>query len=128
MTEINKGGRGKKAPYKTVHYRIPEPLKITIQLLANKYKNLIGTKYCDELIINLEELISITGCISENEKKLSKAGTKYVQLKEKVLEWQKNIEESAPGFKEKGAVKLIHEIKNLKLDETDLLQAFEIES
>lgn len=34
-------GRGKTAPYKTCHYRIPVPLKPVIELLANSYRQLV---------------------------------------------------------------------------------------
>ncbi|AFY75202.1 hypothetical protein Syn7502_03340 [Synechococcus sp. PCC 7502] len=34
------GGRGKKAPYKTEHYRIPAPIKPLVQALANHYREL----------------------------------------------------------------------------------------
>ena len=39
MTDFTKGGRGKKAPYETVHYRVPKPLKSTVQKLSNTYRN-----------------------------------------------------------------------------------------
>ena len=35
---INKGGRGKKADYKTTHARIPVELKELVQSLSNDYK------------------------------------------------------------------------------------------
>lgn len=36
--DLPKGGRGKKAPYQTTHYRIPEPLKDCIVSIAEKWK------------------------------------------------------------------------------------------
>ena len=78
MTDFTKGGRGKKAPYETVHYRIPKPLKSTIQKLSNTYRNLFGTKYSDELIVNVEETINLTACKGENDTEgITKVGTKY---------------------------------------------------
>ena len=40
---INHGfrGRGKVAPYITTHYRIPLPIKPTVEILANKYRELV---------------------------------------------------------------------------------------
>lgn len=35
------GGRGKKAPYQTTHYRIPEPIKPLVELLAEQYRNYV---------------------------------------------------------------------------------------
>ena len=89
MTGYTKGGRGKKAPYETVHYRIPKPLKSTVQKLSNTYRNLFGTKYSDELIVNVEETINLTGCKGENDTEgITKVGTKYSELKQIVQRWQ----------------------------------------
>ena len=85
MTDFTKGGRGKKAPYETVHYRIPKPLKSTIQKLSNTYRNLLDTKYSEELIVNVEETINLTACKGENDiEGITKVGTKYSELKEAV--------------------------------------------
>jgi hypothetical protein len=40
MTDFTKGGRGKKAPYKTEMYRIPSAIKETVQQLAMAYKRM----------------------------------------------------------------------------------------
>ena len=118
MTDFTKGGRGKKAPYKTVYYRIPKPLKSTVQKLSNAYKNLFGTKYFDELIVNVEEVINLTGCKGENDTKgISKVGTKYSELKQTVQRWQKAIANLEPGFKIKRADKLFEEIAALEWEE-----------
>ncbi len=92
ITNFTKGGRGKKAPYETVHYRIPKPLKSTIQKLSNTYRNLVGTKYSDELIVNVEEPINLTSCKGENDTEgIIKVGTKYSELKQAVQRWQQAI-------------------------------------
>lgn len=36
-----KGGRGKKAPYETVMYRIPSPVKSVVEMLAQQYRQLL---------------------------------------------------------------------------------------
>ncbi len=46
-TNPSVGGRGKRAPYQTVHFRIPKALKLTVQELAAAYKYL-ATDYGDE--------------------------------------------------------------------------------
>lgn len=46
MSELAKGGRGKKAPYNTAHYRMPEPLKPLCEELSANYRELI-TEYTD---------------------------------------------------------------------------------
>jgi hypothetical protein len=52
------GGRGKKAPYKTEHYRIPVPIKPLVQVLANQYRELMTDKDHGKLsFANLVELV-----------------------------------------------------------------------
>jgi hypothetical protein len=45
MTDISKGGRGKRAPYTTEHYRIPTPLKAVINEICNNYRELVQNYY-----------------------------------------------------------------------------------
>ena len=118
MNNFTKGGRGKKAPYETVHYRIPKPIKSTVQKLSNTYKNLFGTKYSNELIVNVEEVINLTNCKGENDiEGITKVGTKYSELKEVVQRWQKAIANSEPGFETRRADKLFEEITGLEWEE-----------
>jgi hypothetical protein len=42
MSSPGKGGRGKKAPYATIHYRIPKPIKPTVERFAAAYKIVVG--------------------------------------------------------------------------------------
>ena len=42
MNNLNKGGRGKRAPYVTTHCRIPEPLKALCEELAANYRELVA--------------------------------------------------------------------------------------
>ena len=114
MANFTKGGRGKKAPYETVHYRIPKPLKLTIQKLANAYKNLLDTKYFDGLIVNIEEVINLTGSEGDNSTEMTKTGTKYSELKQQVQNWQKAIKNSEPGYKMRRADKLFEQIRGVK--------------
>ena len=116
MANFTKGGRGKKAPYETVHYRIPKPLKLTIQKLTNAYKNLLGTKYSDELIVNIEEVINLSSYEGDNGTEVTKVGTRYSELKQQVQNWQKAIENSEPGYKMRRADKLFEQIKGVKWD------------
>lgn len=46
MSGLAKGGRGKKAPYESSHYRIPTPLKPLVEELAANYRELVQ-KYQD---------------------------------------------------------------------------------
>ena len=99
MANFTKGGRGKRAPYETVYYRILKSLKLTIQKLANTYKNLLGTKYSNELVVNVEEIINLIGSEGDNGTEKTKAGTKYLELKQQVQNWQKAIENFEPEYK-----------------------------
>lgn len=40
--KLASGGRGKKAPYESMHYRIPMPLKPAIENIASRYRDLIS--------------------------------------------------------------------------------------
>ena len=79
MDKVSKGGRGKRAPYKTVMCRMPEPIKGLADELAATYRELL-VNYDDptdpELInkvksafseVNQKEIIAsaITGFIQE---------------------------------------------------------------
>lgn len=54
-----KGGRGRKAPYKTTHYRIPEALKPYIKDIANRYKKAVQEEQEAEFIQLLEKAIQL---------------------------------------------------------------------
>ena len=41
MSDVAKGGRGKRAPYTTVMCRVPEPIKAIIEALTAKYRELV---------------------------------------------------------------------------------------
>lgn len=74
MPDYIKGGRGKKAPYQTVHYRIPQPIKLTVEALAEQYRELVTA----ESTVEAEEMLervhsSITGDVPNE----NKPGTKF---------------------------------------------------
>lgn len=41
MSDIAKGGRGKKAPYESTHYRVPLPLKPIFEQMTADYRELV---------------------------------------------------------------------------------------
>ncbi len=41
MVNPGVGGRGKRAPYETVHYRIPKPVKPVVERLSQAYRQLV---------------------------------------------------------------------------------------
>ncbi len=62
MSEVAKGGKGKRAPYATTHYRIPEPLKVLVSDLARVFRRHIDDGLSVEEATNLvsELLIPVT--------------------------------------------------------------------
>ena len=84
--------------------------------MTNAYRSLLGTKYSDELIVNVEEVINLTGSEGDNSTELTKVGTKYSELKQQVQNWQKAIENSEPGYKMRRADKLFEQISGVKWD------------
>lgn len=41
MDDISKGGRGKRAPYESTHYRLPVPIKSLAEEMATIYRELV---------------------------------------------------------------------------------------
>lgn len=77
MSNYSKGGRGKKAPYQTIHYRIPEPIKPTVETLAERYRELIIAQFpneADEMLKRVQE------AIIDNQKERNKDGTKFTEI------------------------------------------------
>lgn len=64
MSNPGKGGRGKAAPYSTVHYRIPEPIKPTVERLAAAYRIMVADRGMLKAHIQLVE--SVDNVISQS--------------------------------------------------------------
>ena len=74
MSDYIKGGRGKKAPYETVHYRIPQPIKPSVETIAERYRELVTADSAAEAEEMLERIqTSILGDVLDE----SKPGTKF---------------------------------------------------
>ncbi len=61
MSNPGKGGRGRNAPYTTTHYRIPTPIKETVEQLAAIYRIHAGREdenECKALIIRVQNAIA----------------------------------------------------------------------
>jgi hypothetical protein len=65
------GGRGKKAPYKTEHYRIPAPIKPLVQALANQYRELVSVNNTELSFVTLVELVKDQVAILDRPKQIS---------------------------------------------------------
>ena len=60
MTDYIKGGRGKKAPYKTVVIRVPEPLADTVNELIEDYRE-TGEVTLNKPVTSLEKPVTSLG-------------------------------------------------------------------
>jgi len=69
MANNTKGGRGKKAPYKTGHYRIPQPIKPTVEVLADQYRELVANDSQAEASSMLERVNEAIVSIQKAEQK-----------------------------------------------------------
>jgi hypothetical protein len=102
MSNPGKGGRGKVAPYTTTHYRIPEPIKLTVERFASMYRILIGAEdleASENLIKSVNNAISNLG-EAEQELNLLKAVLAEAKNKIEKLESEKQfaINNLLPAF------------------------------
>lgn len=59
-----RGGRGKRAPYQTVMYRIPAPIKPVVEMMGHAYRLLadgVADPNGEQLIKRVEDAIAATG-------------------------------------------------------------------
>ena len=64
MADFIKGGRGKRAPYETVMYRIPVPIKAVVERIGFTYRLLVdgvADPNGEQLIRRVENAIAATG-------------------------------------------------------------------
>jgi hypothetical protein len=64
MPNLVKGGRGKKAPYETTHYRIPEPIKPVVEAIADRYRFLVITEDAsagERMLDRVQEVVTPKG-------------------------------------------------------------------
>ena len=73
MSDVTKGGRGKKAPYETTHCRIPLPLKPIVEQLANAYKGIAGFGWVEfQWLKGVEEAIAKAAYPASEDKPVNK--------------------------------------------------------
>ncbi len=73
MNSKSKGGRGLKAPYATTHYRIPEPIKTSVERFAAAYRILAfsdNLEGCENLIKSVDNATANLGEVEEEIKRL----------------------------------------------------------
>lgn len=85
MSNPGKGGRGKIAPYSTTHYRIPEPLKATVERLTSAYRILVGSE-------NLEACKKFVDCVDNAITNLGESQQNIKQLEAELVAARKEIE------------------------------------
>lgn len=96
MYEHLKGGRGKRASYKTVIVRLPEPLLERVNSLIMAFHDSVAA--------------SVNNCESEVDKK-DVTGNNAISKLEEIIQ---SVRDQQPGFKEKSARKLIQELLELE--------------
>lgn len=105
MSNLVKGGRGKKAPYETTHYRIPEPIKPVVEAMADRYRLLVITEDVSsgkQMLERVQETIASKG----GTKLLSDADRwKVISLLEEALKLKAN---AGGAIKEKIRMALHH--------------------
>ena len=95
MTDYTRGGHGKKAPYETEMYRIPTPIKETVQQLSTAYKRLC----------NLETTISPSHLIKQVQTAIAK-----IAYSQSDLEAPTNLISSKEGDDATKQLKAIREL------------------
>ncbi len=73
MSSPGKGGRGKQAPYKSTHCRVPEPIKESVERFAIAYRILAfdgDLKSCRNLINSVDDATASLGEAEDEIKRL----------------------------------------------------------
>jgi hypothetical protein len=73
MSSLGKGGRGKQAPYKSTHCRVPEPIKESVERFAIAYRILAfdgDLKSCRNLINSVDDATASLGEAEDEIKRL----------------------------------------------------------
>ena len=106
MAEINRGGRGRRAPYETTHCRIPTELVPLVQMLSDSYKLAYPNTY--SLIAAIGTALAPAGeAKTDCQKEYSKLVNRIRELTEKL---------GTTGYKKNSASQLIKELTAI-LDE-----------
>jgi hypothetical protein len=80
MSDVTKGGRGKKAPYESTHCRIPLPLKPIVEQLANAYKGIAGLGWVEfQWLKGVEEAIAKAAYPGSEDKPVNKLVQEYLE-------------------------------------------------
>ena len=126
MSDVAKGGRGKRAPYTTVMCRVPEPIKAIIEALTAKYRELVDNYDSpdnSELISalttnsNPDELQQLREEVKSLEINLKLARKKAKEFEQQLADAENQIYHLRNG----GAVKILtSKIRELELENYQL--------
>jgi len=117
MNNPGLGGRGKRAPYKTTHYRMPIALKPTVEDMAAKYRELVDEYEADDPAL-VSAVISVIASSSDfkNTEEFSKISEqiKSLELQLKLAKKEnKELTEKLASL-EKSNYTLLEQLKKLK--------------
>jgi hypothetical protein len=93
MSSPGKGGRGKEAPYSTTHYRIPKPIKASVERFAAAYRILSfdgDSEGCRNLIKSVDDATASLG-EAEDEIKRLKLELALAKTRIEVLENEREL-------------------------------------
>jgi predicted RNase H-like nuclease (RuvC/YqgF family) len=116
MNNPGVGGRGKRAPYKTTHYRMPVALKPIVEDMAAKYRELVDEYEADDPALVQAVISTLVSEDFKNTEEFSKISEQIqsleIQLKLAKKE-NKELTEQLASL-EKSNYTLLEQLKKLK--------------
>ena len=116
MSNPGRGGRGKSAPYSSVHYRIPEPIKPTVERLAAAYRIMVADvgmlETHNRLVVAVDNVISqSTGLATDSTSEVEILQQRINQLEAERERVVNNLVPALKASKANSAGKLIKAVK-----------------
>ncbi|MDZ7970501.1 MAG: hypothetical protein RM368_37185 [Nostoc sp. DedSLP03] len=95
-SDLAKGGRGKRAPYESTHYRLPVPLKPIAEEMAANYRQLVS-EYTDPedpalIAATLQAIAPGGGNQVEENQQVKELLEDYQQMQSQLEELQQRVE------------------------------------
>lgn len=116
MTNPGIGGRGKRAPYKTTHYRMPVALKPIVEEMAAKYRELVDEFEVDDpaLIDAVVSAIATSDLKNTEELSLMSEQIKSLEIQLKLSNKENKELTEKLALIEKSNYTLLEQLKKLK--------------
>lgn len=116
MTNPGIGGRGKRAPYKTTHYRMPVALKPVVEEMAAKYRELVDEFEVDDpaLIDAVVSAIATSDLKNTEELSLMSEQIKSLEIQLKLSNKENKELTEKLALIEKSNYTLLEQLKKLK--------------